>query len=379
MAGYLFVALFVSTFILAAILTLLMRKIAPALGFLDHPGERKVHHKAKPVLGGAAILLSQMTVLFTGWMVLQQLDSLAIVEVDWLSQLIVFLSQHAAGARAVRGEILGLVLGGLVVFFVGLYDDRYGMTPTVKLGGQILAGLILYAAHIRITFFFPFPSPLWSLCLTVFWVVLVTNSYNLLDNMDGLSGGVATISVLILAWATFSLGGQLFVTAYLVALAGAIVGFLVYNFYPSTIFMGDAGSMFVGFNLAAMSILATFISTSGQGWSDWAIIMPVIIMAVPMFDTISVIIIRIKNRKPIFVGDKNHFSHRLVALGMSQRNAVLTIYLVTSCTGLGALLLCHIDNTTGAFLILLQTIVVFCIIALLEHVKSNGGDSREGG
>jgi len=351
-----------------------MRRIAPALGFLDHPGERKLHTISKPVLGGASIFLSQMIVFFVGWLILQRLDSLAVVEADWLSRSVAFLARHAAGARAVRGEVLGLVLGGLVVFLVGLYDDRYGMSPTVKLGGQIIAGLILYAADIRITFFFS--SGVWSFCLTLFWVVLVTNSYNLLDNMDGLSGGVATISVLILAWATFRLGGQLFITAYLVALAGAIVGFLLYNFYPSSIFMGDAGSLFIGYNLAALSILATFISTSGQAWSDWAIIMPVIIMAVPMFDTISVIIIRIKNHKPIFVGDKNHFSHRLVALGMSQREAVLTIYLVTLCTGVGALLLSDIEHISGAFLILLQTITVFWLITLLEHVKSNNSNHR---
>ncbi|MFH1738357.1 MAG: undecaprenyl/decaprenyl-phosphate alpha-N-acetylglucosaminyl 1-phosphate transferase, partial [bacterium] len=111
--------------------------------------------------------------------------------------------------------------------------------------------------------------------------------------------------------------------------------------------------------------------SSGADWSKWALIMPIVIMAVPMFDTLSVIIIRTKNRKPIYVGDKNHFSHRLVALGMSQRGAVLAIYMVTLCTGLGALLLPHVD-TVGAFLILLQTVTIFCVIALLEYARGNG-------
>lgn len=373
MAPYHFAILFLQTFLLSALLTPLMRKIAPSLGYLDHPGERKVHDAAKPLLGGAAIFLSLMVVVFVDWFVLQWLGLLVDGNGGWLSQQIHNLAEIAAGARSVRTQMVGLVLGGLVVFSVGLYDDRFGMHPIIKLSAQILAGIILYMVDIRITLLIP--SELWSFCVTVFWVVLVTNSYNLLDNMDGLSGGVATISLLVLAVATTWLGSQDFITAYLITLAGAIVGFLLYNFYPSTIFMGDAGSMFIGYNLAATSTLATFLSSSDQEWSDWAIIMPVVIMAVPLFDTISVIAIRIKNRKPIYVGDKNHFSHRLVALGMSPRNAVLTIYLVTLCTGLGALLLPYVD-TVGAFVILLQTIAIFCIITLLEYVKSDNTNAN---
>lgn len=363
-----FAILFLESFLLSALLTPLMRRIAPRLGFLDQPGERKVHQVPKPLLGGAAIFLSLTMVVFGDWFVLQWLASLVGGGDDWLSREILRLARIAAGARSVRVEMVGLVLGGLVVLVVGLYDDRFGMPPLGKLAGQILAGVILYVAHIRITFLVP--SELWSFAVTVSWVVLITNSYNLLDNMDGLSGGVAAISLFVLALATNSLGAQYFITSYLVVLTGAIVGFLLYNFYPSTIFMGDAGSMFIGYNLAAMSTLATFLSSTKQEWSEWAIIMPVVIMAVPIFDTLSVVIIRIKNHKPIYVGDRNHFSHRLVALGMSPRNAVLMIYLVTLCTGLGALLLSRAD-TVRAFLILLQTIAIFCIIALLEHVKSS--------
>lgn len=372
MALYHFAILFLQTFLLSAILTPAMRKIALGLGFMDQPGERKVHHVPKPLLGGAAIFLSLMTVVFVDWFALQWLASWVRGNGGWISREIASLADYAAGARSVRGQMLGLVLGGLVVFVVGLYDDRCGVHPCMKLASQILAGIILYFADIRITLLIP--SELWSFCVTVFWVVLVTNAYNLLDNMDGLSGGVAVISLLVLAVATHWLGAQFFITSYLVASIGAISGFLLYNFHPSSIFMGDAGSMFIGYNLAAMSTLATFLSSSDQAWSTWAIIMPVVIMAVPLFDTGSVIIIRLKNHKPIYVGDKNHFSHRLVSLGMSQRNAVLTIYLVTLCTGLGALVLPYVD-TVGAFVILLQTIAIFCVIALLEHVKSNNASN----
>ena len=368
LSAYHFLILFLQTFVLAALLTPFMRRIAPGLGFLDQPGERKVHQQPKPVLGGAAIFLSQMIVVFVDWFLLQWLGANLSGEGGWFAEQISPLVKYAAGAKVVRTQMWGLVLGGLVVFLVGLYDDRFGMSPFMKLAGQILAGIILYAANIRATFLIP--SEMLSFVLTIFWVVLITNSFNLLDNMDGLSGGVATISLLALALATNWLGAQDFITAYLVTLAGAIVGFLLYNFYPSTIFMGDAGSMFVGYNLAAMSILATFLSSSDEEWSQWAIIMPIVVMAVPIFDTLSVIIIRIKNHKPIFVGDKNHFSHRLVAMGMSHRGAVLTIYMVTLCTGVGALLLPHVD-ATGALLILVQTIAIFCIIALLEYARNH--------
>ncbi|MFH1740590.1 MAG: MraY family glycosyltransferase, partial [bacterium] len=217
LSAYHFALLFVQTFVLAAILTPVMRRIAPRLGYLDQPGDRKVHHTAKPVLGGAAIFLAQMLVLFGDWFALQWLGSLLDGNGGWFSHQIAFLAKYAEDARTVRGEMVGLVLGGMVVFGVGLYDDRFGMHPLIKLSGQMLAGIILYAADIQITFLVH--SKLWSFTMTVFWVVLITNSYNLLDNMDGLSGGVATISLFMLALATNWLGAQDFITAYLVALA----------------------------------------------------------------------------------------------------------------------------------------------------------------
>ncbi|HPA47553.1 MAG TPA: MraY family glycosyltransferase, partial [bacterium] len=230
MSAYHFLFLLVQTFTLAALLTPLMRRIAPGLGFLDQPGERKVHHQAKPVLGGAAIFLAQMIVVFVDWFLLQWLGANVSGDGGWFGKEIEWLAKYAAGAKIVRTQMCGLVLGGLVVFLVGLYDDRFGMNPLMKLAGQILAGIILYAADIRATFLIP--SDIWSFGLTIFWVVLITNSFNLLDNMDGLSGGVATISLLVLALATNWLGAQDFITAYLVTLAGAILGFLLYNFYP---------------------------------------------------------------------------------------------------------------------------------------------------
>jgi UDP-GlcNAc:undecaprenyl-phosphate GlcNAc-1-phosphate transferase len=218
-----------------------------------------------------------------------------------------------------------------------------------------------------LTAFIPFK--IITIICSVFWIVMLINSFNMLDNMDAASAGVAVISSLMLVlyvmipWTTPA-GPQVFVAGFLMVFVGALLGFLWHNRPPARIFMGDAGSYFVGFCIAIATLLATY--TDFEGSSVHAIMAPVIIMAVPIYDLVTVMVIRIVEGRSLFKPDKSHFSHRLVELGLSRGRAVLTMYLTTATTGLAALLLPQV-NLFGAILIVLMTFCVLSLIAILEN------------
>jgi UDP-GlcNAc:undecaprenyl-phosphate GlcNAc-1-phosphate transferase len=211
-------------------------------------------------------------------------------------------------------------------------------------------------------------SPPLTAVLSVVWIVGIVNAFNMLDNMDGLSAGVAWIAAVILAGVMLtapdpeSSGPQLFVAGFLLVLAGAIAGFWWHNRPPATIFMGDAGSYFVGFSIAAATLMATF---AGGDVPRHAVFAPLCVLAVPIYDTLTVVTIRLRAGRSPFEGDKNHFSHRLVALGLSPKQAVWTIYLLSAACGLGALLLHQVD-AFGAVVILMMVGCMLVTIAILE-------------
>lgn len=373
MDWYHFLALFVQGFLVAVVLTPAMRALAPKLGFLDQPGTRKVHHKPKPLLGGAAIYLSFLVCVLGNLLILNLLYQAGLTWSGWLGQQLSLLGTYAAGFYRVDHQLYGLLGGSALLFAVGLFDDRFGMSPFLKLGAQVIAAVILYIADIHIQLFVDWPFL--NFGLTLAWLVLLTNSFNLLDNMDGLSGGVAMIALVILGIATHLVSHQAFMSAASLVLAGCIAGFLIYNLYPSSIFMGDAGSLVIGFLVTALTIQSTYYQEGAAAQSAWAVVMPLVILAVPIFDTLTVIFIRVKNGKPIYIGDKNHFSHRLVKLGMSHRRAVFFIHLVTLCVGSGALILAT-TNVFGAYIVLMQTVIIFILIAMLEF-KINGVTQKQ--
>jgi len=228
--------------------------------------------------------------------------------------------------------------------------------------GQVLVILPLITLGVRITLFIP--NFYISSLITLLWMLAIINAFNLLDNMDGLTTGVGLIASFICFIVT-SQQHQTFTSIALLAFAGALLGFLRYNFNPAKIFLGDAGSMFIGYILAVLTITASYYKEGLP--THLPVVMPILILAVPIFDTFSVISIRIKRKEPIFGGDKNHFSHRLVALGFSQRGAVLFIYLITFCLGITATLLTQV-NILGGIIIFIQAALVLSIIALLESV-----------
>ena len=283
--------------------------------------------------------------------------------IPFISDLAVHAKVHLKGVMSKFTELLALLGGGAICFAFGLYDDKYGTSPTVKFSVEIISILILIFVGVKLDIFVS--VPFLGAFITVFWVVFITNAFNLLDNMDGLSAGVAAIALLFFTIVNYQLG-QIFLVCIMAALMGSILGFLPYNINPSRIFMGDAGSLFLGFTIGSLTVISTFYDATSP--TPLSIMKPLVIFAVPAFDTLSVMYIRLSRGLPIFQGDKNHFSHRLVSIGMSHRNAVNFIYLVTLCTGISATLLRYLP-IYGGIVILAQVVIIFAIIVLLERIR----------
>ncbi len=331
------------------------RQLALDRKFVDKPNpKRKIHKKAVPLMGGCAIWLSFFGLLWAHWLVF-------VVWGDRFSFLPQALTEHLPGALGQGSKIAVITLGGLVIAGMGLFDDRFGLTPKKKFLWQIGVGLFVSIMGIRLSLFTD--HNLLLIFLSTFWVVLLTNSFNLLDNMDGLSSGVALIASVIFAIVAI-VTQQYFLAVSLSLLAGTLAGFMIWNFHPAKIFMGDCGSQLIGYLIAVFTILETFYTPASQ--TTFAVVMPLLILAVPLYDTGSVIVIRFLKGESIFKADTRHFSHRIKALGMSVSGTVLFLYLVTLAVGLSAPLLPFVSNL-GVCLIFIQALCVMSVIAILEY------------
>jgi UDP-GlcNAc:undecaprenyl-phosphate/decaprenyl-phosphate GlcNAc-1-phosphate transferase len=252
----------------------------------------------------------------------------------------------------VNHEILGLLLGATVILIVGITDDLRQLSPKVKLLGQIAAAMVLVMFNVRIEWLTnPFGDMIYldyfSIPLTILWVVSLTNTVNLIDGLDGLAAGVSTIAAVTILMV--ALQQNLWVVAILTAaLAGSALGFLQHNFNPAKIFMGDTGSMFLGYTLAAISILGTVKSAA-----TIALVVPIVALGLPIMDTAFAIIRRYSSGRPIFKPDKGHLHHRLLEMGLSQKQAVLLMYVISCCLGLSAIALTEVNKGYGAVIILL--------------------------
>jgi len=353
--GYVFLA----SFLLAVGLVPIVMRLASRWNIVDKPGVRKIHSTPKPLLGGLAIYLAFMIVV-AGPIAL----AVAFGDQAWLSERLPWLVSRMPRLIQVLPKLL-LILGcGTLMMIVGVCDDamKDRFSYKWKFVGQIVAAILLVAGGVRTEFM---PGHALDVVVSVLWVVGITNSFNLLDNMDGLSAGVAVVAALVFFCATW-FQGQIFMALILMTLAGSASGFLIYNFKPSKLFMGDSGSLFLGFMFGALTLAASY--RIPQGSSLLPVAMPVVILSVPLYDTFSVILIRMMEKRPVFVGDKSHFSHRLVALGFSERGAVLLIYLIGLCVGCGALLLPYIP-VWGSILVMVQTVMVYLLITALMVVS----------
>lgn len=342
-----------------------VRRAAERLGLMDKPGHRKVHTVPIPLGGGLGIWAGVVATFAAGTLavfLLTQSETLA----SYLPQSI---TQHLSGMTSKIMEIWVIIGCGTVLVFLGLADDRKGIPWWFRLMVEFgVASFCVYFQGLQLTAFIDLP---WLTgALSVIWIVALINSFNMLDNMDGLSSGVAAITTSMLAIMLLTSPNQanqpqLFVAVMMLILVGALLGFLFHNWPPAKIFMGDAGSYFIGFWIAVGTLLATY--SGYQGGQPHAVIAPLVILAIPLYDMMSVIVIRLSEGRSPFEGDKRHFSHRLVDLGMTKKQAVLTIYLATAACSVGALLLPRVD-LVGAGIILVSTLLILGLIRVLESV-----------
>lgn len=343
----------------AAILTPVIRRWSIARGFVDKPGGHSTHEIPIALGGGIVIFWISVLPLVIGLTLATAWNNYGAPK--WLPES---LSMHLAGFAGRGQMIIVLVLSAAMLHGLGLIDDRVRLGPWLKLGVQVaVATALAILGDIRFTFFLE--NTVITTLLSILWIVVIINAFNFLDNMDGLSAGIGIISgALILAAAISS--GQVFVGGLLALLVGSLLGFLVFNFHPAKIYLGDGGSLLIGLLIAVLTIRTTYYHEANASGQWYGAMVPLLVLAVPLYDFISVLILRLLSGANPFVGDNRHFSHRLVRLGLSRRNAVLTIYLATACTGLGATFL-HQVSPAGATVILIQAVLIILIIAILEY------------
>lgn len=336
--------------VLGLLLTPRVRALAIRVGALDQPDPRKVHNGAMPRMGGLAVYLAFVTAVLL--------------------------------LRDLTPQVLGLITGATVVVLVGIADDIRGLSPRVKLAGQILAALAIVPFGIEVHYI---TNPLngeilylglFSIPLTVFWVVAVTNAVNLIDGLDGLAGGVSSIAALTMAavaWTQLSRFGTSDMPEMIIlalTLVAAVAGFLRYNFYPARIFLGDTGSMFLGFTLSVMAIMSLTKSATAV-----SVIIPLVILGVPLLDTFFAILRRCHQHRPIFQPDKNHLHHQLMAMGLNHRQTVLAIYALSAFLGLNAVVLNLISSDQA---LVLLVILAGAVIYLADRVGVLGYTRRRG-
>lgn len=321
-------------FVLALIITPWVKRLAIKINAIDRPNARKVHNSLMPRLGGLAVYLSFAT--------------------------------GALLTRPLTMQLTGLLVGGLLIVLLGMLDDTRGLSARVKLAGQIVAALAVVPFGIEVSFLTnPLSGGIMTLGMlavpvTVFWIISVTNAVNLIDGLDGLASGTSMIAALTIAAVVWKQGlidgiynGDVAVLALL--LAAATLGFLRYNFYPAKIFLGDTGSMFLGYALAVLAIMGLT-----KGAAAISVFIPIVILGIPLLDTFFAIVRRCYNGQPIFQPDKNHLHHRLMALGLSHRQTVLVIYGISGLLG-GSAYLLNIIATDQAIMLLAALSIIMIV------------------
>ena len=329
---------FLIAFVISLAMTPVAIKIAPKIGALDVPKDsRRMHNKIMPRFGGMAIFLGTSAALIYNYWGEPKLSS--------------------------------IIIGGALIYALGVIDDLRGLKALPKFIIETGVAVLMYFGNIRVNFISNFFSightelgTILTFVITVLWIVGITNAVNLIDGLDGLAAGVSAIAAFCVAYAGFIHGYYLSCGAML-ALAGGALGFLPYNFHPAKIFMGDSGSLFLGFMLATISVLGTVKSATLI-----AIVMPVFVLGLPIFDTGFAIIRRLINKQKIMSPDKHHLHHRLMSLGYGQRRATLMIYCVSAIMGIAAILYSRqlYLETLGLFAIACLMIYIFMTDA--EHV-----------
>ncbi len=310
------------------------------VGLVDEPGHRKIHDQPIPLAGGLAVTTGLLIPILLATLLLAlagpgnarpapggDAGPPAKQALNPLDPHNVYLLRYGLNRRAV--ELGGILLGAVGMLVVGLVDDKKELRPGTKFAGQFLIALLVATSGVRITLFVP--SPVFHYAITVLWILSVINAFNFMDNMNGLCAGLGALG----AW-YFALiaarDGQYLVALLAFLTCGALLGFLPHNFPRARAFLGDAGSHLVGYLLAVLAILPHFF-TPRLPRSKWAVLTPLLVLAVPLLDMARVVLLRWRLGRPFYVGDNNHLSHRLVRLGLSPTRAVLLIWLLAAAVG----------------------------------------------
>lgn len=335
------------SFLVVLFLTPLLRRTAAKNGFLDYPGGRKVHKDAVPRVGGIAIGISFYASIILTYILLHD---------EWSRQLV---------------RLAGLFGGSAIIITIGIWDDLWGLNAHEKIAGQIAAALALIPLGFTVRELnIPFVGVIelgwrFGIPFTVFWVVGIVNSVNFIDGVDGLAAGV----VMIVSSALFIVSmvtGQVFTGLICLIVVGSVLGFLPHNFHPATIFMGDCGAMFLGYILAAVSIKVLFQNTSVTASS----LAPVLIFGLPIVDTTWAIVRRLARRRSPFRADESHIHHRLVYLGLTQRQTVIVLCIFSSLSAAAGLTIALTDSGRSDVIIsLVMVTVALAGITVLNHVS----------
>ncbi len=314
-------------FLTTAISLPLWRRWCLKTGFVDDPGHRKIHDEPTPLAGGLAVatgmLLPTILAALYCWLAQHGFPSKSV-----MSQVSpAYLLGYGLSKRSVQ---LGAILAGAVgIVVLGLLDDKHELSARAKFGGQLLVACLVAASGARVTLFVQ--SVWFSYAVTVLWILTVINAFNFMDNMNGLCAGLGAIG----AWffgVIAGVHGQYLVASIAFLGFGALAGFLPSNFPKASVFLGDSGSHLVGYLLAVLAILPHFFSTRHP--QPFAVLIPLLVLAVPLADMVWVVLIRWRNRQPFYVGDTNHLSHRLVRRGLTRTQAVVVIWLIAVAGGL---------------------------------------------
>jgi UDP-GlcNAc:undecaprenyl-phosphate GlcNAc-1-phosphate transferase len=312
-----FIAAFLGAFATSLLALPFWRKWCLRGGLVDDPGHRKIHDQPIPLAGGFAVLTGILLPLAAGAMLLK----LGVVKISSAGLIV-----HGLDRRAM--ELAVLALGAVAITILGWLDDKHELKALPKFLGQIVIAIAVAAACKRITLFVH--SETFSYAITILWLLTVINAFNFMDNMNGLCAGLGAIGSFLFALIAAAHDEYLVaITGFL--MCGALVGFLPWNFPNARAFLGDAGSHLVGYLLAVMAILPHFYTK--QNPRPLAVLAPLFVLAIPLLDLTQVTLFRALNKKPFWIGDTNHLSHRLTRAGMSRPQAVLLLWLIATIVG----------------------------------------------
>ncbi|MRG85048.1 glycosyltransferase family 4 protein [Salinibacillus xinjiangensis] len=328
----------ITCFLFSISITPIVKKVALKINAVDVPEQRKVHDKIMPRLGGLAIYTSFVIGLL-------------------------FLSPDSQ-------YLLTIITGATVIMLVGVLDDVIGLSASMKLSGHIVAALIVVLSGLQIEFItIPFGPKvdfeIWGIPITILWIVGVTNAINLIDGLDGLAAGIAAIALITISGMALFMGNVVVAILGLMLL-GSTLGFLIYNFYPAKIFLGDTGSYFLGFMISVLSILGLY-----KNVTVFSLIVPIIILGVPIVDTFFAIVRRFIQGKPLHSPDKAHLHHSLIKLGFTHRQTVLILYTMSGIFSLAAIVFTRGTMWGSTIVMILLAILIELTVEITGLVSHN--------